>query len=78
MAITKGGINPFRQNIFNDQRFVAAKEIANACKRYSIKIELLNPQSRRVQVKGKQGNVFRKTTVRRQTIYLLIGKRQRY
>ena len=51
MARTRGDINPLKRNIFNNQMFAAAKEIANACVqrgRYSIKIKLVNPQSKRV------------------------------
>ena len=64
--------------IFNNRKFAAAKEIANTCNNYSIKIKLVNVQSRRVQVKDRQGNVPREMTVRRHTIYLPKRKRQRY
>ena len=63
MARARGGINPLRRNILNSQRFAAAKEIANACNRYSIKIKLVSPQSRSVQVKDRQRNVLREMTV---------------
>ena len=78
MARTRGGINPLRQNIFNNQRFAAAKEIANARNRYSIKIKLVNLQSKRVQVKDRQGSVLREVAVRRHTIYPPKHKRKRY
>ena len=78
MARARGGINPLRQNIFNNRRFATAKEIANARNRYSIKIKLVNPQSRRVQVKDWQENVLREMTVRRCTIYPPKRKRKRY
>ena len=69
MARTKGDINLLMRNIFNNRRFPAAKKIANARNRYSIKIKLVNPQSRRVPIKDRQGNVLREMTVRRRTIY---------
>ena len=78
MARTRGGINPLRRNIFNNQRFAAAKEIANARNRYSIKIKLVNLQSKRVQVKDRQGRVLREVAVRRRTIYPPKHKRKRY
>ena len=81
MARTRGGINPLRQNIFNNRSFAAAKEIANASIQrghYSIKNKLVNLQSKRVQVKGKQENVLREVTVRRHTIYPPKHKRKRY
>ena len=78
MARTRGGINPLRRNIFNNQRFAAAKEIANARNRYSIKIKLVNLQSKRVQVKDRQGSVLREVAVRRHTIYPPKHKRKRY
>ena len=78
MARTKGGINPLRQNIFNNRRFAAAKEIANARSCYSVKIKLINSQSRRVQVKDRQGNVLQEMTVRRRTIYPPKRKRKIY
>ena len=62
MPRTRGGINPLRRNIFNNQIFAAAKEFANAHNRYSIKIKLVNPQSKKVQVKIRQGNVLREMT----------------
>ena len=64
MARTRGGINSLRRNIFNNRRFAAAKEITNARNRYSIRIKLISPQSKRVQVKDRQGNVLREMTVR--------------
>ena len=69
MARTRRGLNPRRQNIFNNRRFAAAKKIPNARNRYSMKIKLVNSQSRRVQVKDRQGNVLQEITVRRHTIY---------
>ena len=78
MARTRGGINPLRRNIFNNQRFAAAKEIANARNRYSIKIKLVNLQSKRVQVKDRQGSVLREVAVRRRTIYPPKKKKKRY
>ena len=55
MPRMRGGINPLRQNIFNNRRFGPAKEIANAhiqrgC--YSIKIKLVIPQSKKSGDKG--------------------------
>ena len=81
MVRTREDINPLKRNIFNNQMFATAKEIANACiqrGRYSIKIKLVNPQSKRVRVKDKQGNVLREITVRRRTIYPPKCKRKRY
>ena len=78
MARARGGINPLRQNIFNNRRFATAKEIANARNRYSIKIKLVNPQSRWVPVKDRQGNVFREMTVTRRKTYPPKFKRKRY
>ena len=77
MARTRGGINPLKRNIFK-KKFAAAKEIVNTNNRYSIKIKLVNPQSRKAQVKNRQGNIPREMTVTRRTSYPLKHKRQRY
>ena len=68
MARARGGINnAARQNIFNNQRFGAAKEFANACRRNrQNKIKFLLPQSKRVQVKA---NVVRQMTVTERAVY---------
>ena len=57
--------------------FAAAKEITNVCNRYSVKLKLINPQSRRVQVKDRQGIALGEMTVRTRTIYPPKRKRQR-
>ena len=57
--------------------FAAAKEITNVRNRYSIKLKLINPQSRRVQVKDRQGIALGEMTVRTRTIYPPKRKRQR-
>ena len=70
MARTRGDINnAARRKMFNNRRFAAAKETANAHRRnYQIKIKFLLPQSKRVQVKHR-GNVVRKVTIRRHAVY---------
>ena len=70
MARTRGGINnAARRNIFNNRRFAAAKKTANLHRRNcEIKIKFLLTQSKRVQVKHR-GNVTRKMTIRRHTVY---------
>ena len=57
--------------------FAAAKEITNVRNRYSVKLKLINPQSRRVQVKDRQGIALGEMTVRTPTIYPPKRKRQR-
>ena len=70
MAKTRRGINNVaRQNIFNNQRFAAAKEIGNARRRNRhIKIKFFIPQLKRGQVK-RPGHAVREMTVRRHAIY---------
>ena len=72
MPRTRGGINPLRGNIFNNWRFAAAKgncKFLRSKRSLFNKIKLVNPRSKRVHVKDKQGNVLREMTVKRRTIY---------
>ena len=59
-------------------RFWYSKGNANNRNHYSINIELINPQLRRVQVKHRQGSVLGEMTVGRREIYPPKRKRQKY
>ena len=51
MVRTRGGIKPLKRNIFNNQKFAAARDIVNARVQrgfYSINIKLVHSQSQRV------------------------------
>ena len=68
MAWTRGGLAR-RINNFENRRFAAAKEIANARRKNNrFKIKLLLPQGKNIDVKVLE-NVVRWTRVRRRAIF---------
>ena len=68
MARTRGGLAR-QSNNFDNTRFAAAKEIANARRRNTrFKIKVLLPQGKNVHVKVR-GNVVRCMRVRRRAIF---------
>ena len=69
MARTRLGGPPKRIINFENRRFAAAKEIANARRRDNrFKIKFLLPQGKNIDVKVR-GNVVRKMRVRRRSIF---------
>ena len=80
MARTKAVLRRRPTNInFNLRRVAAAKEIAN-CRRNrvdNIKIKLLLPQGKNVEVK-QRGNLVRRMRVRRRAIFLGRVRNVRY
>ena len=77
MARTRGGLAR-RPNNFDNRRFGAAKEIANARRRNdTFKIKLLLPQGRNVEVKVR-GDVVRRMGVRRRAIFPASVRERQY
>ena len=77
MARTRGGLAR-RPNNFDNRRFAAAKEIANARRRNNrFKIKLLLPQGKNVDVKIR-GNVVRWMRVRRRAICPALVRDRQY
>ena len=77
MARTRGGLAR-RPNNFDNRRFAAAKEIANARRRNdTFKIKLLLPQGRNVEVKVR-GDVVRRMGVRRRAIFPASVRERQY
>ena len=69
MARTRLGGPPRHVNNFENRRFAAAKEIANARRRDNrFKIKFLLPQGKNIDVKVR-GNVVRKMRARRRSIF---------
>ena len=77
MARTRGGLAR-RINNFDNRRFAAAKEIANARRRNNrFKIKLLLPQGKNVDVKVC-GNVVRRMKVGRHAIFPAMVRDRQY
>ena len=77
MARTKGSLAR-RPNNFDNRRFAAAKEIANARRRYNrFKIKFVLPQGKNVDVK-EHGHVVRRMRVRRRSIFPAVLRNRQY
>ena len=77
MARTRGCLAR-RINNFDNRRFVAAKEVANARRRNNrFKIKLLLPQGKNVDVKVR-GNVMRGMRVRRRAVFPALVRDGKY
>ena len=77
MARTKGSLAR-RPNNFDNRRFAAAKEIANARRRNNrFKIKFVLPQGKNVDVK-EHGNVVRRMRVRRRSIFPAVLRNRQY
>ena len=77
MARTKGSLAR-RPNNFDNRRFAAAKEIANARRRNNrFKIKFVLPQGKNVDVK-EHGNVLRRMRVRRRSIFPAVLRNRQY
>ena len=77
MARTRGGL-PRCINNFDNRRFAAAKEIANARRRNNrFKIKLLLLQGKNVDVKVRE-NVVRCVRVRRRAIFPAVCRSRQY
>ena len=78
MARTRLGGLPRRVNNFENRRFAAAKDIANARRRNSrFKIKFLSPQGKNVDVKVR-ANVARQMRVRRRSIFPAWHRNRQY
>ena len=77
MARTRGGLAR-RINNFDNRRFAAAKEIANARRSNNrFKINFLLSQGKNVDVKVR-GNVVRRMRVRRRAIFPVMVRDRQY
>ena len=77
MARTRGGLAR-RPDNFDNRRYAAAKEIANARRRnYGFKIKFVLPQGKNVDVKVR-GNVVRRMRVRRHTVFPAMQRNRQY
>ena len=78
MDSTRLGGPPKRIINFENRRFAAAKEIANARRRdNSFKINFFLPQGKNVNVKVR-GNLVRKLRVRRRSIFPVLHRSREY
>ena len=67
-----------RSNNFDNRRFVAAKEIANTCRRNNrFKIKFVLPKGKNVDLKV-HGKVVRKMRVRRCSIFSVMRRNRQY
>ena len=77
MARSTGGLAR-RLNNFDNRRFAAAKEIANARRRSNrFKIKFVLPQGKNVDVKVRR-NVVRRRRVRRRVIFPFVLRNMQY